>query len=489
METKEQLVTNIKEWIKIDNEISQLKSEIKERNNKKKNLTENLVVTMKKNQIDCFDINGGALVYKQNKVKKSINGKSLLLALQNYYKNDTSTKSMTKGTGGSAGSAGTCATEGGSYSCTNGANGYAGNNGNDGTSKQQTNKTFPTMLKHIRGALIGGVNYEEIYMDSDLAIETNPPITPNNPTEHQDPNTHKIPTLHETARKVARLEKQKLDEKQYIAYEMIACTFLLGLVQDGNDPNKTLYSCLGQTMGGTATLKIRDIVHRLEARGGQNQLIMFLTGPAGSGKSTAMQVAQQFCYDFCLAVGVMWSDITFFFTAYTGAAASLFGGVTTSKAAFLNQQKALSLNDKNTWQDVRILIVDEVSFMSDKNLNTLDVKLKEIGNRAKPFGGYSIIFSGDFRQLEPVGSTELDLLFSSLSSKHWDNCIDGIIILDNDHRFKEDPEYGQMLKRMWNGDLTTEDRKRINSRVIGYNGLQLPSNIKGGEFKKRKFQN
>ena len=86
------------------------------------------------------------------------------------------------------------------------------------------------MLKLIHGALIGGVNYEEIYMDSDLSIETNPPITPNNPTEHQDPNTHKIPTLHETARKVARLEKQKLDEKQYIAYEMIACTFLLGLI-------------------------------------------------------------------------------------------------------------------------------------------------------------------------------------------------------------------------------------------------------------------
>ena len=109
-------------------------------------------------------------------------------------------------------------------------------------------------------------------MDSDLAIETNPPITPNNPTEYQNPNTHKIPTLHETARKVARLEKRKLDEKQYIAYEMIACTFLLSLVQDGNDPNTTLYSCLGQTMEGTATLDIRDIVHRLEARGGQNQL-------------------------------------------------------------------------------------------------------------------------------------------------------------------------------------------------------------------------
>jgi hypothetical protein len=88
METKDQLVNNIKEWIKMDTEISQLKSEIKERNLKKKNLTENLVTVMKSNQIDCFDINGGALVYKTNKVKKPINGKTLLNALQNYYKSD-----------------------------------------------------------------------------------------------------------------------------------------------------------------------------------------------------------------------------------------------------------------------------------------------------------------------------------------------------------------------------------------------------------------
>jgi len=88
METKEQLVNNIKEWIKIDTEISQLKNEIKERNNKKKSLTENLVTVMKTNKIDCFDINGGALVYKTSKVKKAINGKTLLAALQNYYKTD-----------------------------------------------------------------------------------------------------------------------------------------------------------------------------------------------------------------------------------------------------------------------------------------------------------------------------------------------------------------------------------------------------------------
>jgi len=88
METKEQLVNNIKEWIKIDTEITELKSKIKDKTNKKKSLTENLVTVMKTNKIDCFDINGGALVYKTNKVKKPINGKTLLATLQNYYKTD-----------------------------------------------------------------------------------------------------------------------------------------------------------------------------------------------------------------------------------------------------------------------------------------------------------------------------------------------------------------------------------------------------------------
>jgi hypothetical protein len=49
-------------------------------------------------------------------------------------------------------------------------------------------------------------------------------------------------------------------------------------------------------------------------------------------------------------------------------------------------------------------------------------------------------------------------MFSSLSSNLWKNYINAIIILDNEHCFKEDPDYGHLLKRMWNGDLTTEDQ-------------------------------
>jgi hypothetical protein len=42
METKDQLVNNIKEWIKMDSEIAQLKTVIKDRNNKKKNINRKL---------------------------------------------------------------------------------------------------------------------------------------------------------------------------------------------------------------------------------------------------------------------------------------------------------------------------------------------------------------------------------------------------------------------------------------------------------------
>ena len=68
METKQELVNNIKEWIKLDTEISKLNIEIKEKKNKKKKLSADLVGVMKKNDLDSFDINGGSILYKKNEI-------------------------------------------------------------------------------------------------------------------------------------------------------------------------------------------------------------------------------------------------------------------------------------------------------------------------------------------------------------------------------------------------------------------------------------
>jgi hypothetical protein len=95
--TKDELILIIKEWIKIDNEITKLKSEVKDKTNKKKEITHSLVNVMKENAIDCFDINGGALIYKQKKTRRTISGKFLLSQLEEYYKdNPDLAKEITK---------------------------------------------------------------------------------------------------------------------------------------------------------------------------------------------------------------------------------------------------------------------------------------------------------------------------------------------------------------------------------------------------------
>ena len=84
-DAKDILIKNIKEWVRLDTEINSLKSDIKDRNSHKKLLSDELMNIMKTDNIDCFNINGGSIVYKKNMVKKPISSKDILLALKNYY--------------------------------------------------------------------------------------------------------------------------------------------------------------------------------------------------------------------------------------------------------------------------------------------------------------------------------------------------------------------------------------------------------------------
>jgi len=88
METKEQLVKVVKEWVTMDNEIRKHQRIVREMKINQKNVSHNLMKTMKQNEIECFDINNGSLVYKKNKVKKPINKNILYSILNDYFKGD-----------------------------------------------------------------------------------------------------------------------------------------------------------------------------------------------------------------------------------------------------------------------------------------------------------------------------------------------------------------------------------------------------------------
>ena len=86
MSSKEELVNIIKEWIENDEKVKELQTIIKEYKNKKKKLTHELLSIMKTNEIDCFDINSGKIVYCKSKTKASLNKKTLIETLEKFFK-------------------------------------------------------------------------------------------------------------------------------------------------------------------------------------------------------------------------------------------------------------------------------------------------------------------------------------------------------------------------------------------------------------------
>ena len=91
LDTKEELIQKIKEWLKIDNDIIRLNKDLKELKKKQKLLTNTLVNVMKTNQLECVDINGGKILYKKSISKKPINSKMLLNTLKTFFSTNPST--------------------------------------------------------------------------------------------------------------------------------------------------------------------------------------------------------------------------------------------------------------------------------------------------------------------------------------------------------------------------------------------------------------
>ena len=91
------------------------------------------------------------------------------------------------------------------------------------------------------------------------------------------------------------------------------------------------------------------------------------------------------------------------------------------------------------------MIPSEVSFFTRLNLKKLDHHLKNILDRQdKPYGGMSVVFSGDLHQLCPVKCESHAILYEAAMNGMFEGSINTAIFLENSHHFNEYLDYGSL---------------------------------------------
>ena len=85
---KQALQQDVKDYLEIDDQIKALNKAIKERRDKKKSLSEDILGTMKKFEINNMNTKNGKLIYAISKSRKGLNTKSLVKGLNLYFKDE-----------------------------------------------------------------------------------------------------------------------------------------------------------------------------------------------------------------------------------------------------------------------------------------------------------------------------------------------------------------------------------------------------------------
>ncbi len=147
----------------------------------------------------------------------------------------------------------------------------------------------------------------------------------------------------------------------------------------------------------------------------QSSRNIFLTGKAGTGKTTFLKYIRENCHKQMAVV------------APTGVAAINAGGVTIHSlfqlpiSPFIPEAKGFSKNEetvnrhslisrlrmntdkKKVLQELELLVIDEISMVRCDTLDAVDTVLRHVRNRYQdPFGGVQVLFIGDMFQLPPV---------------------------------------------------------------------------------------
>ena len=216
----------------------------------------------------------------------------------------------------------------------------------------------------------------------------------------------------------------------------------------------------------------------------RDSLCLFLDGPGGSGKSEVIKEVIKYATVYCKQLHFPFTRNTILMTASTGVAATLINGTTVHSSLKLNNKitQELKQDMQMILKETRLIVVDEISMIDATTLTKIDTNLREFGDMWKYYGGFNIIFAGDFRQLDPVAKSS-QALYIHRSLPAWHDAVNSYIELEGMYRFKDDLEWGELLRRFRNGTPSQDDFHKINQRVVDpilhctKDGDELPSSI------------
>ena len=194
----------------------------------------------------------------------------------------------------------------------------------------------------------------------------------------------------------------------------------------------------------------------------------FITGKAGTGKSTLLQYLFNSSKKKCVLV------------APTGRSAINIGGQTIHSFFQLDWGviQASDYIDKkvSSIKHLDVLIIDEISMVRSDILDSIDQVMKTTMKNEKPFGGKQVIFFGDPYQLPPIipQGEDLESYFKSYykSEYFFDakvyvpaniKCFE----LSNIFR-QQDEDFISVLNKIRNGSYKDEDLSFINRMVDEY---------------------
>ena len=206
---------------------------------------------------------------------------------------------------------------------------------------------------------------------------------------------------------------------------------------------------------------LEDILELLEE---DAQHFIYLTGAAGTGKTTLIERVK----DECLLKKMV--------VAPTGVAALNIGGSTINSAfrigfdTFPVIQESKDPRFKKLLKNLELLIIDEISMVRAPMLDAISETLQIHRNSSKPFGGIHVLACGDLFQLPPVvKENEETAIFERYQSVYFFSA-DNFQAIDNPSFFElvssfrqqDDKEFYNLLNNVRLGQNLEESIKTIN---------------------------